>query len=161
MSIASSSAATHTSQNGCNAENDNIINNQSSPNGSKNNTNTNTNINNTPNNVKLHLVMSCDVFWDYETDVLVNRAIFHPKFTNRPEEEAFSALSQFLCSQMKKHIEDALISEGRRQMLPDLERVYQKFHIHGQTVHEILYPNDPTNSDHCRGDGKIFICTHC
>ena len=105
--------------------------------------------------------MSCDVFWDYETDVLVNRAIFHPKFTNRPEEEAFSALSQFLCSQMKKHIEDALISEGRRQMLPDLERVYQKFHIHGQTVHEILYPHDPTNSDHCRGDGKIFICTHC
>ena len=155
MSIASSSTATHTSQNGCNDENDNIINNQYSTNKANHNTN------NTPNNVKLRLVMSCDVFWDYETDVLVNRALFHPKFTNRPEEEAFSALSQFLCSQMKQHIEDALISEGRRQMLPDLERVYPKFHIHGQTVHEILYPNDPTNSDHCRGDGKIFICTHC
>lgn len=155
MSFASSSTTTHTSQNGCNAENDNIINNQYSTNKANHNTN------NTPNNVKLCLVMSCDVFWDYETDVLVNRALFHPKFTNRPEEEAFSALSQFLCSQMKKHIEDALISEGRRHMLPDLERVYPKFHIHGQTVHEILYPNDPTNSDHCRGDGKIFICTHC
>ena len=155
MSFASSSTTTHTSQNGCNAENDNIINNQYSTNKANHNTN------NTPNNVKLRLVMSCDVFWDYETDVLVNRALFHPKFTNRPEEEAFSALSQFLCSQMKKHIEDALISEGRRHMLPDLERVYPKFHIHGQTVHEILYPNDPTNSDHCRGDGKIFICTHC
>uniref|UniRef100_A0A6C0EW94 Uncharacterized protein n=1 Tax=viral metagenome TaxID=1070528 RepID=A0A6C0EW94_9ZZZZ len=159
MSFASSSTATHTSHNGCNNENNNIINNQISPDRSKNNTNTNTN--NTPNNVKLHLVMSCDVFWDYETDVLVNRALFHPKFTNRPEEEAFGALSQFLCFQMKQHIEDALISEGRRHMLPDLERVYPKFHIHGQTVHEILYPNDPTNSDHCRGDGKIFICTHC
>lgn len=143
------------------SEENNIINNQSSPNGSKNNTNTNTNINNTSNNVTLRLVMSCDVFWDYETDVLVNRALFHPKFTNRTEEEAFDALSQFLCSHMKRHIEDALISEGRRNMFSELERVFPKFHIHGQTVHEILYPHDPTNSDHCRGDSKIFICTHC
>ena len=140
-------------------ENTNIANNQPSPIRAKNNTN---NINNdAPNNVMLHLVMSCEVFWDYETDVLINRALFHPKFTNRSEEEAFRTLSNVLCSQMKRHIEDALISEGRREMLPELEQIYPKFHIHGQTVHEILYPNDPTNSDHCRGDGKIFICTHC
>ena len=137
------------------SEENNIINSQYSTNRA------NHNINNTPNNVKLRLVMSCNVFWDYETDVLVNRALFHPKFTNRSEEEAFGTLSQFLCSHMKRHIEDALISEGRRNMLPELEKVFPKFHIHGQTVHEILYPNDPTNSDHCRGDGKIFICTHC
>ena len=140
-------------------ENTNIANNQPSPIRAKNNTN---NINNgAPNNVKLRLVMSCEVFWNYETDVLINRALFHPKFTNRSEEEAFSTLSNVLCSQMKRHIEDALISKGRRDLLPELEQTYPKFHIHGQTVHEILYPNDPTNSDHCRGDGKIFICTHC
>lgn len=139
--------------------NTNIANNQPSPIRAKNNIN---NINNgAPNNIKLRLVMSCEVFWDYETDVLINRALFHPKFTNRSEEEAFRTLSNVLCSQMKRHIEDALISEGRREMLPELEHIYPKFHIHGQTVHEILYPNDPTNSDHCRGDGKIFICTHC
>lgn len=139
--------------------NTNIANNHHLRNEANNNTN---NINNgAPNNVKLRLVMSCEVFWDYETDVLINRALFHPKFTNRSEEEAFSTLSRTLCSQMKRHIEDTLISQGRRDLLSKLEEVFPKFHIHGQTVHEILYPNDPTNSDHCRGDGKIFICTHC
>ena len=155
-----SSALLDPSQNVYNEEeNTNIANNHHSRNEAKNNTN---NINNgAPNNVKLRLVMSCDVFWDYETDVLINRALFHPKFTNRSEEEAFRTLSNVLCSQMKRHIEDALISKGRRDLLSKLEEVFPKFHIHGQTVHEILYPNDPTNSDHCRGDGKIFICTHC
>ena len=155
-----SSTSPAPSQNVYNEEdNTNIANNQPSPIRAKNNTN---NINNdAPNNVKLRLVMSCEVFWNYETDVLINRALFHPKFTNRPEEEAFSTLSNVLCSQMKRHIEDALISQGRRDLLSKLEEVFPKFHIHGQTVHEILYPNDPTNSDHCRGDGKIFICTHC
>ena len=155
-----SSALPAPSQNVYNEEdNTNIANNQPSPIRAKNNTN---NINNgAPNNVKLRLVMSCEVFWDYETDVLINRALFHPKFTNRSEEEAFRTLSNVLCSQMKRHIEDALISQGRRDLLSKLEEVFPKFHIHGQTVHEILYPNDPTNSDHCRGDGKIFICTHC
>ena len=153
--IASSTTPPTSLQNAYDVENNNTINNQYSPNGAKHN------INNTPNNVKLRLVMSCDVFWDYETDVLVNRALFHPKITNRSEEEVFGALSQFLCCHMKRHIEDALISEGRRNMITELEQIYPKFHIHGQTVHEILYPHDPTNSDHCRGDGKIFICTHC
>lgn len=158
-----SSIPTAPSQNVYNEEdNTNIANNHHLRNEANNNTNNINNINNgAPNNVKLRLVMSCEVFWDYETDVLINRALFHPKFTNRSEEEAFSTLSRTLCSQMKRHIEDTLISQGRRDLLSKLEEVFPKFHIHGQTVHEILYPNDPTNSDHCRGDGKIFICTHC
>jgi len=128
----------------------------SSSNRTKNNNN-----NNIDNTVMLRLVMSCETFWDYETDITVNRKQFHPKITNRSEKEAFQSLSQVLCSHMKQHIQDELISEGRRDLLSKLEEVFPKFHIHGQTVHEILYPNDPTNSDHCRGDGKIFICTHC
>jgi hypothetical protein len=117
--------------------------------------------NNIDNTVLLHLVMSCETFWNYETDIMVDRNQFDPKITNRSEKEAFQSLSQFLCLHMKQHIQDELISKGRRDLLSKLEEVFPKFHIHGQTVHEILYPNDPTNSDHCRGDGKIFICTHC
>ena len=120
-----------------------------------------TNANNIPNNVTLHLVMSCEVFWDYEVDVTVNRLQYDPKYTNRPKDEAFQTLSQFLCSQMKQHIEDCLIDDGKRDMLSKLEEVYPKFHIHGLSAHEILYPRDPTNSAHSRGDEKIFICTHC
>jgi hypothetical protein len=111
--------------------------------------------------VVLTLSMSCDTFWDYETELHVDRKQFSRKYTNRPEEEAFQTLSQFMCLHMKKHIEDELINDGKRDMLAKLEEVFPKFHIHGQTSHEILYPNDPSNSDHCRGDGKIFICTHC
>ena len=111
--------------------------------------------------VVLTLSMSCDTFWNYETELHVDRKQFSRKYTNRPEEEAFQTLSQFMCLHMKKHIEDELIDDGKRDMLAKLEEVFPKFHIHGQTSHEILYPNDPTNSDHCRGDGKIFICTHC
>jgi hypothetical protein len=120
-----------------------------------------TNANNIPNNVTLQLVMSCEVFWDYEVDVTVNRLQYDPKYTNRPKDEAFQKLSQFLCSQMKQHIEDCLIDDGKRDMLSKLEEVYPKFHIHGLTAHEILYPRDPTNSAHSRGDEKIFICTLC
>jgi hypothetical protein len=119
------------------------------------------NNNNIPNNVTLHLVMSCEVFWNYEVDVTVNRLQYDPQYTNRPKDEAFQTLSQFLCSHMKKHIEDCLINDGKRDMLSKLEEVYPKFHIHGLTAHEILYPRDPTNSAHSRGDEKIFICTHC
>lgn len=111
--------------------------------------------------VVLTLSMSCETFWKYETELHVDRKQFSRKYINRPEEEAFQTLSQFLCLHMKKHIEDELINDGKRDMLAKLEEVFPKFHIHGQTSHEILYPNDPSNSDHCRGDGKIFICTHC
>lgn len=124
---------------------------------------TGNNINNTINKdeVYLKLSMSCETFWEYEVELPVDRKQFSRKYTNRTEEEAFQTLSQFLCLQMKKYIEDELINDGDRGMLAKLEEVFPKFHIHGQSSHEILYPNDPSNSDHCRGDGKIFICTHC
>jgi hypothetical protein len=105
--------------------------------------------------------MSCDTFWKYELPITVDRRQFSKRYINRSEEEALQRLSEFLCLQMKKHIEDELINEGKREMLSKLEEVFPKFHIHGQTSHEILYPNDPSNSAHCRGDGKIFVCTHC
>ena len=111
--------------------------------------------------VVLTLSMSCEIFWNYETELHVDRKQFSRKYTNRTEEEAFQTLSQFMCLHMKKHIEDELINDGKRNMIAKLEEVFPKFHIHGQSSHEILYPNDPSNSDHCRGDGKIFICTHC
>ena len=111
--------------------------------------------------VSLTLSMSCDTFWKYELPITVDRKQFSKKYINRSEEEALQRLSEFLCLQMKKHIEDELINEGKREMLSKLEEVFPKFHIHGQTSHEILYPNDPSNSAHCRGDGKIFVCTHC
>ena len=111
--------------------------------------------------VSLTLSMSCETFWKYELLINVDRRQFSKRYINRTEEEAFQRLSEFLCLQMKKHIEDELINDGKREMLAKLEEVFPKFHIHGQTSHEILYPNDPSNSAHCRGDGKIFVCTHC
>ena len=124
------------------------------------------NINNTNNNipsVTLHLVMSCDIFWKYEMDIVVDRQQFDPKFTNRDqdESEAFDILSRHLCAEMKKYIHADLTQNAEHGLIRKLEEVYPKFHIHGLTTHEILYPFDPHNSAHSRGDGKIFICTHC
>jgi hypothetical protein len=116
---------------------------------------------NNNDHISLTLSMSCEVFWDYELPVKIDRRQFSRKYTNRTEEEALQSLSEFMCNQMKMHIEDCLINEGRRDKLSTLEQIFPKFHIHSLTSHEILYPNDPSNSDHCRGDGKIFICTHC
>jgi hypothetical protein len=123
--------------------------------------NNNKNNNIEPDIVGLILSMSCDVFWKYEMPIKIDRREFSRKYTNQTEEEAFQTLSEFLCNQMKMHIEDCLIEEGNQEKLPILEKVFPKFHIHGLTSHEILYPTDPSNSDHCRGDSKIFICTHC
>ena len=124
--------------------------------------NTNNTINNTPS-VTLHLVMSCDIFWKYEMDIVVDRQQFDPKFTNRnqDESEAFDILSRHLCAEMKKHIHADLTQNAEHGLIRKLEEVFPKFHIHGLTTHEILYPFDPRNSAHSRGDGKIFICTHC
>jgi hypothetical protein len=123
------------------------------------------NINNNNNipNVTLHLVMSCDIFWKYEMDIVVDRQRFDPKFTNRDQDEteAFDILSRYLCSEMKKYIHGDLTMKSDYGLIRKLEEVYPKFHIHGLTTHEILYPFDPHNSAHSRGDGKVFICTHC
>ena len=119
--------------------------------------------NNNISNVTLHLVMSCDVFWKYEMDIVIDRRVFDPKFTNRDQEEseAFDNLSRHLCTEMKKHIHADLTQNAEYGLIRKLEEVFPKFHIHGLTTHEILYPFDPHNSAHSRGDGKIFICTHC
>jgi hypothetical protein len=119
--------------------------------------------NNNISNVTLHLVMSCDVFWKYEMDIVIDRRVFDPKFTNRDQEEseAFDNLSRHLCTEMKKHIHADLTQNAEHGLIRKLEEVFPKFHIHGLTTHEILYPFDPHNSAHSRGDGKIFICTHC
>jgi hypothetical protein len=124
--------------------------------------NRNDNNNNIPS-VTLHLVMSCDVFWKYEMDIVIDRRVFDPKFTNRNQEEseAFDNLSRHLCTEMKKHIYTDLTQNAEHGLIRKLEEIFPKFHIHGLTTHEILYPFDPHNSAHSRGDGKIFICTHC
>jgi hypothetical protein len=130
-----------------------------------NNTRTTTgnrNDNNIPS-VTLRLVMSCDVFWKYEMDIVVDRQQFDPKLTNRNQEEseAFDILSRHLCAEMKKHIHADLTQNAEHGLIRKLEEIYPKFHIHGLNTHEILYPFDVRNSAHSRGDGKIFICTHC
>jgi hypothetical protein len=138
------------------AQNTNFVqNNQFAEGGHTNNKNIRSDL------VYLTLSMSCDTFWDYDLQLPVDSGQFSRKYNNQTEEEAFQNLSQFLCLRMKQHIQDDLINTGRREMLSKLEEVFPKFHIHGQTSHEILYPNDPSNSAHCRDDGKIFICTHC
>ena len=129
-----------------------------------------------PSSSSLHFTLSLSHegdSWDYEFPIILDRTEFTKKISDnnnnnnnernneKEEKEAFDKLSKFLCLQMKQHIEDDLINKGKRDILPELEKIFPKFHIHGLTAHEILYPNDPSNSDHCRGDGKIFICTHC
>ena len=125
-------------------------------------TNTPPNNNNIPS-VTLRLVMSCDVFWKYEMDIVVDRQQFDPKLINRNQEEseAFDILSRHLCAEMKKHIHADLTQNADHGLIRKLEEVFPKFHIHGLNTHEILYPFDVRNSAHSRGDGKIFICTHC
>ena len=126
-------------------------------------TNGNAKNNNNIQSITLRLVMSCDVFWKYEMDIVVDRQQFDPKLTNRNQEEseAFDILSHHLCAEMKKHIHADLTQNAEHGLIRKLEEIYPKFHIHGLNTHEILYPFDPHNSAHSRGDGKIFICTHC
>ena len=128
-----------------------------------NRTRSNNSNDNNISNVTLRLVMSCDIFWKYEMDIVVDRRVFDPKLTNRDQEEseAFDNLSRHLCAEMKKHIHADLTQNAQYGLVRKLEEVFPKFHIHGLTTHEILYPFDPHNSAHSRGDGKIFICTHC
>ena len=126
-------------------------------------TNGNAKNNNNIQSITLRLVMSCDVFWKYEMDIVVDRQQFDPKLINRNQEEseAFDILSRHLCAEMKKHIHADLTQNAEHGLIRKLEEIYPKFHIHGLNTHEILYPFDVRNSAHSRGDGKIFICTHC
>ena len=109
----------------------------------------------------LNLSMSCETFWEYELELSIDPTLFSTKYTNLTEHQAFTTLSHFICLQIKTHIHFSLLQNGQHDLLAKLDTLFPTFHIHGLSSHEILYPNDPTNSDHCRADGKIFICTHC
>ena len=83
--------------------------------------------------VYIKLSMSCDILYKYELIIPVNRIEYSRKYTNLSENETFKNISEFLCNRMKKYIEDSLINEGKRYMLPELEKIFPKFHIHGLT----------------------------
>ena len=90
-----------------------------------------TNNNNIPS-VTLRLVMSCDIFWKYEMDIVVDRQRFDPKFTNRDQDEteAFDTLSRHLCYEMKKYIHGDLTRNAEHGLIRKLEEVFRASSTH-------------------------------
>lgn len=72
----------------------------------------------------------------------------------------FVRLETYLVDYVIDRIYDDIVQQRSHQRdLPILLKKARKFHIHGRTLEDILFPN--TNNDHSMPNNTVYICTHC
>jgi len=138
------------------------------------------------NIVMLDLRVSCDTFWkysfhvpvyvnDYYDDNTRNHNRMRDNQINNPNAQSatceigrigqndpmFVRLEAYLVDYVLEHIyQDLLQQTNHDVLLPILLKKARKFHIHGRTVEDILFPNSNQNSHSTEGY-IVYICTHC
>jgi hypothetical protein len=144
--------------------------------------------------ITLDLRISCDTFWNYKFNVpiriddyydydsedmnIINR-INNAPMRNDDNDESdtcrignigrrdprFVRLESFLVDHVIQGIYDDLIATRHHRDLPILLKKARKFHIHGRTLEDILFPNNNGQGGdrdmHSMPENTVYICTHC
>ena len=137
--------------------------------------------------VTLDVRISCDTFWNYKFNIPIrindyynsNERNIH-RGDGRDESDIatdscrignighrdprFSRLEEYLIDYVIQHIYDDLMATRQHRDLPTLLKNARKFHIHGRTLEDILFPANSgnRNSDtHAMPENIVYICTHC
>lgn len=129
--------------------------------------------------VTLDVRISCDTFWNYSfripiriDDYYDDRNASHNARHNATcdigqigqADPMFVRLETYLVDYVIDHIyEDILQQRSHQRDLPILLKKARKFHIHGRTLEDILFPNtnDANANDHSMPNNTVYICTHC
>lgn len=137
--------------------------------------------------VTLDVRISCDTFWNYSfripiriDDYYDDRNASHNSRNNTRHNATHNAtcdigqigqvdpmfvrLETYLVDYVIDRIyEDILQQRSHQRDLPILLKKARKFHIHGRTLEDILFPNTNANAndDHSMPNNTVYICTHC
>ena len=73
----------------------------------------------------------------------------------------FCRLEEFLVEYVIQHIYDDLVRTRQQRDIPILLKKARKFHIHGRTLEDILFPVNRNSDTHSMPENTLYICTHC
>ena len=138
---------------------------------------------------KIHMItldvrISCDTFWDYKFNIPIRIADYYNdndrninkghSDTSRDERRSntceignigrsdpmFIRLEEYLVEYVIQFIYDDLIQKRQQRDIPILLKKARKFHIHGRSLEDLLFPANSTN-EHMMPENIVYICTHC
>ena len=119
-------------------------------------------------NITLDVRISCDTFWDYRFNIPIRISDYYTvnernmNINNDRNDPLFNRLEDYLVEYVIQHIYEDLIRKRQQSDIPILLKKARKFHIHGRTLEDILFPN---NQNGARGEmmpeNTVYICTHC
>ena len=132
--------------------------------------------------ITLDVRISCDTFWDYKFHIPIRiddyydpneRNINNSRRTNinahcdtceigniGRSDPMFIRLESYLVDYVIQFIYDDLVQKRRQSEIPILLKKARKFHIHGRSLEDLLFPANSTN-DHMMPENIVYICTHC
>ena len=148
--------------------------------------------NNNIYSITLDVRISCDAFWNYKfnipirindyynsNDLNINNGRRDHHINNDDDNIAtdtcrignigrrdprFCRLEEYLVDYVIQYIYDDLTMKRQHRDIPILLKKARKFHIHGRTLEDILFPasSGSRNSDsHAMPENIVYICTHC
>lgn len=136
---------------------------------------------NTRNNtVTLDVRISCDTFWEYTFHIPICIDDFYNPNDNNinrynrddrngtceignigRDDKRFLRLEEYLVDYVIQDIYDDLKRKHKERDIPILLKKARKFHIHGRTIEDILFPESSRNTHMTSSENIVYICTHC
>jgi len=137
------------------------------------------------NIITLDVRISCDIFWEYVFKIPVrideyyqlneinniNNNHRHIRDDNRTQvceianigrnDPRFLRLEEYLVNYVIENIYYDLKRRRREKDILTLLKTARKFHIHGRTIDDILFPANSTNNHMTSAENIVYICTHC
>ena len=143
-------------------------------------------------NITLDVRISCDTFWDYRFNIPIRISDYyssnernianggggggesHPHEQHRNNvcehgtmgriDPMFLRLEEHLVEYVIQHIYDDLVRKRQQRDIPILLKKARKFHIHGRTLEDLLFPTNTNTAgrmDQMMPENTVYICTHC
>lgn len=143
--------------------------------------------------ITLDVRISCDTFWNYKFNIPIRISDYYNADTQNERnininnhnhrhgdggggatdtceigdigrrDPMFIQLETYLVDYVIQYIYDDLIQLRQQRDIPILLKKARKFHIHGRTLEDLLFPPGNARNDggHSMPENTVYICTHC
>jgi hypothetical protein len=137
--------------------------------------------------ITLDVRISCDTFWNYKFNIPIRIDEYYDQNERNMNnsrrnninarsdsceignigrsDPMFLRLESYLVEYVIQFIYDDLVQKRQQRDIPILLKKARKFHIHGRTLEDLLFPNNTTNTagrmDQMMPENTVYICTHC
>lgn len=136
--------------------------------------------------ITLDVRISCDTFWNYKFNIPIRIDDYYDPYERNINRGAYATgndasdtcrignigrgdpmfirLESYLVDYVIQFIYDDLVQKRKQCEIPILLKKARKFHIHGRTLEDLLFPmnSESRNTDtHSMPENTVYICTHC